>query len=537
MRVSRADAFRGLSAANAGRVSVYSLVALALGLRLAYYLIDPTLSTDEAQLALNIMHHSYSGFVRPLDFNQAAPLGFLFVQKFVIGVLGPSEYALRLFPLVSAFAASILFYPVASKFVPRKVATLALVLFAVSGWLLFYAATNKQYSTDVAVALALYATVFWVGDTLGRRQVGVLALAGSTFVWFSHPAIFVEAGVAGVLIVNSLLAHQWGRVRRLMLVAAAWLASFGGFYLSTRSTFAHLQESFAGGSAQFGVAGAGDSSSRASAYGGTVRALLGVPHFGAPVRDGLTLIGSLLCVAGFSALLARRPARAFLLVAPMPFVLLASAIGKYPLFLRTLLFLVPGVLILLAYGVQFLVQHARVRPLKAAVGAAFSALLVATAVAPANHLRLQDGGELKQAMRYVADNQRPTDSLYVYSRAQYDVRYYLECGCFASRSTVRRARALWPLLPAPGSLDQWPPAMRSVLPRIVIGKSTSTVPTDYRPDFAHLLRRPRVWILLAAAPSGSTRALNSFLDHAGTREKTFGSNEDVAAAELYDLSR
>lgn len=227
---------------------------------------------------------------------------------------------------------------------------------------------------------------------------------------------------------------------------------------------------------------------------------------------------------------------ALLLVAPLPFVLLASAIGKYPLFPRTLLFLVPALIMILAYGAHFLTRRAPTRLMKVAAGIGFSALLIAAAVSTANHLRLRDGGELKRVMQHVANNQRRGDSLYVYAAAQYDVRYYLECGCFGSRSTVRRAQTLWPLHPAPAGVDQSSPAMRSVPPRLIVGSATSDVPSDYRSDFAHLVGRQRVWILIAAGPPESRRALTSFLDEVGTRKRSFRTNDDIAVAELYDLS-
>jgi hypothetical protein len=532
-----AEVSRVRALASVNSATVYSLVALALVLRLAYYLIDPTLSTDEAQLALNLMHHSYSGLLEPLDFNQAAPIGFLVVQKLVIGAVGNSAYALRMFPLLSALTASLLFYPVASKFIGRNAARFALAMFVVSQLLLVYAATSKQYSSDVAVAVALYGTVLWAAGTLGRSQIIVLALVGAIAVWFSHAAIFVEAGISSVLILESLLDQRWRRVLKLVLISAVWLVSFATLYFLTHASYTHLQQSFAGNAAVLGTTDPWDGESRAKVYGGTARVLFGVPHLAYGLRHSLLLIAILLCVIGVVALLMRPRTDALLLIAPVPFVLLASAVGKYPLFPRTLLFLVPALLITLAYGLQFLIQHAPTRFMKAAACIGFSALLIAAAVPAANHLRLQDGGELKQVMRHVASNQRPGEALYVYAAAQYDFRYYLECGCFANRSTVSRGRALWPLRPAPGNTDQWSPAMRSSLPQLVVGRSTSEVPSEYRSDFAPLLGRGRVWILIAAAPPESRRALISFLDDVGTRKGSFYASGDIAAAELYDLRR
>lgn len=517
-----------------GALAVYSLVALALVIRIAYYLVNPTLSTDEAQLALNITGRSYSDLAEPLDFNQAAPVGFLFVEKLVGDLVGSSEYALRLFPLLSALAAVLLFFPVASKFIGHRAALLALALFVVSELLLVYAATSKQYASDVAVTLMLYGMTLWATETFYRRRIIVLALAGATAVWFSHPAIFVEAAICSVLMFDSLVRRRWRAALYLAIVGTIWMLAFALFYLHTHATYSHLQESFAGNAAVLGVGGSWDSESRAEVYAGTVRALFGIPHFTFGLRNLLSLVASLLCLIGVCALLMRRRTHALLLVGPVPFVLLASAVGKYPLFPRTLLFLVPAMLMILAYGVGFLVHQTTARSMRVAAGLGFAAVVIAGAVPPADHLWFRDGGELKQVMRQVADNQRLGEALYVYAGAQYDLRYYLECGCFGRRPTVRRARALWPLDSAPGGLDQSDPTMRSVLPQLVVGKATSGVPSDYLSDFAQLRGR-RVWILIAAAPPQSRHALLDFLDSIGTPKTRFYSNGDIATAVLYEL--
>jgi hypothetical protein len=185
--------------------------------------------------------------------------------------------------------------------------------------------------------------------------------------------------------------------------------------------------------------------------------------------------------------------------------------------------------------VHFLTRYGRPRSVQLIGAVGFVAVLAAAAVGPFNHLRARDGGELKQAMRHIAGHQRRGESLYVYPAAQYDVRYYLECECLGSPATVSRARGLWPVNPAPGGSDQSAPTMRSVLPSIVIGTATGDRPSDYRSEFTSLMGR-RVWVLIAAAPGGSRRALMDFLDSIGTPENTFRTKDDIAIAVLYDLA-
>ncbi len=94
-----------------------SLAAVALGclLRIVQYLLDRSLWMDEAYLSLNILHRSFAGLCRALDYHQGAPIGFLLLEKSAVRLWGGSEYVLRLIPLLAGIASVLLFYRLASK--------------------------------------------------------------------------------------------------------------------------------------------------------------------------------------------------------------------------------------------------------------------------------------------------------------------------------------------------------------------------------------------------------------------------------------
>ncbi|MDY7021785.1 MAG: hypothetical protein SWJ54_10560, partial [Cyanobacteriota bacterium] len=82
------------------RSTTLSIVFVFFGIlvRLVQYLHNRSLWFDEANLALNIVNRSYLQLLSPLDNNQAAPPGFLWIEKLSIQLFGNNEYALRLFP-------------------------------------------------------------------------------------------------------------------------------------------------------------------------------------------------------------------------------------------------------------------------------------------------------------------------------------------------------------------------------------------------------------------------------------------------------
>ena len=63
------------------RYAALVVVAVGIALRLWQYLADASLWVDEAALARNIVDRSPAGLLAPLDYGQAAPWGFLLIEK------------------------------------------------------------------------------------------------------------------------------------------------------------------------------------------------------------------------------------------------------------------------------------------------------------------------------------------------------------------------------------------------------------------------------------------------------------------------
>jgi 4-amino-4-deoxy-L-arabinose transferase-like glycosyltransferase len=481
------SAFESEILRRAVRLGVPVLVAVALALRLSYYLLEPSLSTDEASLALNLMHHSYAGLFGRLDFNQAAPPGFLLVQKLAIDALGPSPYALRLLPFVAGAAACFLIYAVAVRIAGRRAAIIALALFAVSEPLVSYASTNKQYSVDVAVALALYAVFLSIRSRVGLRDAVLFGLVGGVAVTFSHPAAFVLAAIWLVLAVENVRGRRWPQVTRLAGVGAVWLGCLTAAYLLTRASIEQIQRSVAGPSS-ISVTAAGRT------VGGAFRYLLGIPGFAPEVRLVLTCIGVVLALLGLRELFRTSSGPTAALVAPAILAVGAVWLGLYPSFPRTFLFLEPALIVLMASGAQFLLSRRGQQIVRAGGGLALATIFGAAAFQTLHHFRPSVVKEPSRALSYLVEHAQTSDSLYVSRPAQFDYRYYLECGCFSNPGAVAKAKNLWPLRPTAG-YGQFDAALHSAPPSFVAGSPTSSE-RDFETDFAPLLGRGRVWVLV-----------------------------------------
>jgi 4-amino-4-deoxy-L-arabinose transferase-like glycosyltransferase len=506
------------------RLAVPALIALAVALRFTYYFLNPSLSNDEASLALNLIHRSYAGLFERLDFNQAAPPGFLLLQKLAIDVFGTSPYSLRLVPLLAGAAGCLLVHRVTARIAGPLAAVIALTIFAVSDPLITYAATNKQYSIDVAVVLVLYAVAIELRQPLHAHETVLFALVGMAAVLVSHPAVFVVASIWAVLSVQNAAARRWGEVAKLAAVAAIWLGSFATAYLATRTSIEQVQRS---------VPLAWERPVDAlRTLGGTARYLLGIPTFSPEVRGALTCIAVILSVVGIGALLRRSPNLAVMLVAPAVLAGATISVGLYPNFARTFLFVLPSLIILVASGASFLLSPHRRLTVRGAAALAVTLLVGAAVLQTMRDLRTSKETEPRRVLAYLAEETQSGDTLYVSRTAQYTFRYYVECGCFANSRLVTKAKRLWPIRPTSGH-GQFDAALKSSPPSMIAGKSTAFSRRDSVNEFSRLLGRKRVWVLLVDPDPKAKRALTTFLGNHGRLLDAFPDNNEHAAASVF----
>ena len=211
---------------------IWVIISFGIIVRLVQYLYNRSLWADEAVLALNIVNRSYLELFQPLDYEQAAPIGFLLVEKLAVQLFGDNEYALRLFPLFSSIFSLFLFYVLARRCIHRTAVPIALALFASLKYLVYYASEVKQYSTDVAIALlSCLIAMSLSSPKLSKRQTVTFSVLGAIAIWFSYPAIFVLAGVGITSSLIGILKKQKIKITNVLVIGSTWLLSFSVFYL------------------------------------------------------------------------------------------------------------------------------------------------------------------------------------------------------------------------------------------------------------------------------------------------------------------
>lgn len=360
-----------------GRAVLGTLIAAGALIRLSQFLQRPSLSVDEAMLALSVGSRSYGGLLRPLDFDQTAPLLFLWGTRFVTQLGGMNEFTLRALPLAAGLTLPLAVWLVARRLMDIPAALVCTALAACSPFLVRFSVIAKPYEIDALVATALMACA--LGTAAAPQSPATwhrLLVAGVAGLAMAIPAAFALAGVGVALLLAPSVRATPGARRRLALVVAAWGAVFVVAYLvlyRQAATSAFMQQFWA-----------------ATFLGPDVRDLLShlwraaqLEIFPLVVGNRVPVLGavvlSAIAAAGLHSLgRSGRRWQLALVATPLVACLAASALHRYPIAARALLFAAPLVIVILVVGARSIADLLP-RPLDAWVFAAMCGGWVAMA--------------------------------------------------------------------------------------------------------------------------------------------------------------
>ncbi|HEX9378945.1 MAG TPA: glycosyltransferase family 39 protein [Gaiellaceae bacterium] len=504
------------------RELVWALIALGAVVRVREYLANRSLWLDESFLSLNLIEKPIEKLFGPLQFNQAAPPGFLLIEKLAIELFGPSEYVLRAFPLVCGLVAVPLFAALARQVLPPIAVPVALALFVLSSFLIYYSSEVKPYSADVAVTVAF--GLITIGLTQGStapRALVLAAVGGALLIQISTVGVIVAAASGIVLAAGSALRRSWATLRARAIVVTPWAISAAAFLWVYRRNTSHYtfgEDTFAR---------APTSRSDFVWWGGPLKSLawlIDLYHTMHGPTAVITALAAILACAGGVVLLRRDRVIFALSALIVAFLLVASTLHKYPLVPRTLLFLTPALILVITLGLATIAD--RMGGLRASVLLLPTALLLAFPAADAvgNFAHPKRPQDMKGNLRFIAQHWRPGDTLYLHYPTQFAFAYYNECDCF-SVPVVSGNSPLWPVRRA-GAAKPWiqmPRALISRSTRLIVGRFAGEYyPGIYRDDVAAIRAHRRAWILMTFVASDDElsfvrRDLLSRLDRSGRR--------------------
>jgi hypothetical protein len=500
--------------ALSGRILAYApwiVIAVGTFLRLLQYRIDRSLWLDESFLALNIVHRSFSELLKPLDYTQVAPVGFLLIEKLNVQMLGNNEYVLRLFPLSAGIFSLVLFYALAKQTLKRKAVIVAITLFALSGHLIYYSSEVKQYSSDVAVAVLLYVITMHIQT----RKISLFYLflyggVGALVIWFSSPSVFILTGIGLSFLYQSMKKKEWSKLARLSILFSIWLSSFISFYiyivspLNRSGIVSSMRNEWGNSFMPFPPLARSD-------YQWYIDTFFRI--FSNPAGISLIGIAALTFITGCVSLLSRNRQTFFVLLSPVAIALIASTLHMYPFTGRFLLFLIPSFLLTIAEGAAHIMD--KTRSTSPIVGGILVGLLLffpilsaGTHIVTRNPYSMMSIENIGPVMRYMNDHREKGDIIYIYYAAQYAYKYYAERYGFDENECLVGVY----------SRNNW---------------------SNYMRDLNKLRGKKRVWLLFSHVCTSKgvdeEKLFLYYLDSLGSRLDQFKSAG--ASVYLYDLSK
>ena len=396
-------------------IAAVGVIVLGVAARLFLFLARPSFWGDELLLLLNVVRRSYAGLLTPLDHAQIAPVLFVELEKLSLSLLGVSEFAARLFPLLFGLAAIVLVGCAVRQIASREAAMWAAVVTSVSPALLLFTNEAKQYSAEAATsAVVLVVCLSQLRKPFRYRGLTAVFCASIAALLLSVPAIFVVAPAWAAVLLHC--RKQKDSFRLQLGVCGAALASagiFAGLYFGVYS---------GNGVADYmqGFWAPAYLRARGSWWAGFTFLMQTLASSVLALDGGLpgwlVVVAVLLLAWGFVRLAVKAGWPVTVLLAgPLVLVLAANLVVRWPLAIRLMTFAIPVLVVVMSYGMEPLLNFRGVGSFLAA-GAVSLVLIVPSLRLDFWQVRHPESADdCREKVKSLMERVRPADAVYVYA--------------------------------------------------------------------------------------------------------------------------
>ncbi len=407
--------------------SIWIIATLGVLIRAVAYLQNRSLYLDEILLALNVMQRSFGELATPpLGLHQMAPIGFLYLSKAVVILLGCSEMALRLVPFAAGLAGLAVFPFVAEKCLRREAIPYAMTFCALSFGLIYYSSEFKQYSLDGLASMLLCLVGFSILQQTKKSRPIILVIQLLTIMFAclaSFSSFFVSLSVLIVLVSNTWTSKQWEKLLLICLVGCCMALCFCVTFETSFRTIdpggrASFLSDWTRAHAFMPVAIPGDGRFLWLATKPSAPLLMVHPS---PEMQGLL---AFVWIVGAASLFRRSRQNLALLLLPAAFALIASSFEIYPWSGRFLVFLAPMVCLFLGEGTLLLFNSLRKKTPIVATMLCTLILLSLVGINAYDIAFLRSKEDSRTVFQYIQGSGSPFDTMYLYDHCVHHFKYY-----------------------------------------------------------------------------------------------------------------
>jgi hypothetical protein len=243
---------RGVRATRLAEWAAPALAVVGAALLVIQWSHGRMLWLDEEMIAINIRDRSLAALAGRLSLGQAAPYGWLVLQRAALLTAGSGERALRFAPMAFGIATLGVAVWIGRRWMTPWGATALVFLCAFGQWISFHALELKHYSADVCFGLLLPALAAWAvarpfvtgltpdncqGNCQGsdplqmRRRTAIWWGVAAASQWVSNGALFVAPPSALLIVAVTLRRFGWREAVHTAAPGVVWLGSFAANYI------------------------------------------------------------------------------------------------------------------------------------------------------------------------------------------------------------------------------------------------------------------------------------------------------------------
>ncbi len=303
---------------------------LGIYFRIKYFVFNRAFWGDEIAILVNLQNPSWLSVFHPLSMGQSTPPLYLLISKIQYSIFkdGNLELIFRTIPLLSSVLSIFAFYYMCKKFVQNKISQLiCTIIFCLNFHFIYYAQEFKQYSSDILIFILILLSYFHI-DLNKKKQALIYSSFYAIIIWFSYTSLFAIASVITAMFL------QKTDIKKLIKFTIPLFISFILFFINQKylvnSDYLHTywDSGFVTAKTFFEI---------------FINAweffLTGIKGSGFYIVFFVT--GTIAAIVGI------KDEKNQLLLLPVVFMLIASAMHLYPFSGRTALYLFPVMIILL----------------------------------------------------------------------------------------------------------------------------------------------------------------------------------------------